>query len=252
MTELNPNPTRAAGNDSPDDDPLSHLHKMSTTAGLGTAEYVAVNGMSVVAIIMGVASALSLLDPVLLVIPLLAVVLGIIAIWQVKESNGTQTGTGLAIGGLVFALLFCGLVGGRYAKEVIGNREDEQAINNLIVQLGQDLHAAKYDHAYQLFADKFTDRVKPQNFADTWKGFTQGSKDSPQLTGMRSNGRMEFDVDPNTGVRRGVGMTIMDFDKNAARIPFVFIKTEDGTWKIIDIPDLFKPQQAPPGPPRAR
>jgi hypothetical protein len=99
--------------------------------------------------------------------------------------------------------------------------------------------------AYQLFSSKFTERVKPQNFLDVWKRIVEGSTDSPKLSGMRSNGRMEFDVDPDTGLKRGVGMTIVEFGQNSARIAYFYAKTPDGSWKIQDIPDLFK-QQAPP------
>src|SRR4051812_11954856 len=107
MTDLKSNPTQQA-----DDDPLSHLHKMSTTAGLGSGEYVAVNGMAVVAIILGLASSLSLLDTAFLVsVPPLTIVLAILALWQISDSNGTQTGRGLAIGGLLLALLFAAAVG---------------------------------------------------------------------------------------------------------------------------------------------
>jgi hypothetical protein len=132
MTELNPNSGPPAG-----DDPLAHLHKMSTTAGLGTTDYVAVNGMSIVALILGVASSLSLFANELLVIPIVAVVLAIVAFFQIRDSNGTQTGKGLAAVGLVCALAFVGLVGGRLMFQIIGNRSDEQAIDQLIAQLDQ-------------------------------------------------------------------------------------------------------------------
>src|SRR4051794_39838641 len=106
MTDLKPNPTQS---NAPGDDPLSHLHKMSTTAGLGTTEYVAVNGMSIVALILGLASSLSLFANELLVIPVVAVILGIWALIQIKDSNGTQTGRFLAFFGMFCALLFTAL-----------------------------------------------------------------------------------------------------------------------------------------------
>src|SRR3954467_10146513 len=134
MTELKSKESTTEGGD-----PLAHLHKMSTTAGLGTTEYVAVNGMSIVALILGVASALSLFANELLVIPGIAVVLAIVAFFQIRDSNGTQTGKGLAAVGLVLALAFVGLVGGRLMFQIIGNRSDEQAINDPIAQLDQTL-----------------------------------------------------------------------------------------------------------------
>src|SRR4051812_21790120 len=118
MTEANSNPTQPNG---AGDDPLSHLHKMSTTAGLGTTEYVAVNGMAIVALILGLASSLSLFANELLVIPIAAVVLGIWSLVQIKDSNGTQTGRALSIIGMLSALLFTGSVGGRLAFQIMGN-----------------------------------------------------------------------------------------------------------------------------------
>src|SRR5688572_29594402 len=93
-----------------DDDPLAHLHKMSTTAGLGSGEYVAVNGAAVFALLLGLASMLALLEEVLLVIPLTAVIVGIIAWRQINQSNGTQTGKGLVAIAMLFAVGFGGFV----------------------------------------------------------------------------------------------------------------------------------------------
>jgi hypothetical protein len=245
MSDLRTKPMEAPSGD----DPLGSLHKMSTTAGLGTTEYAAVNGVSVIAVILGVAGALSLLDPVLLVIPLLTVILAIVAIWQVRHSNGTQTGTGLAILALILALGFCGLVGGRSLAQAARNRSDENAINDMLSKLDQALRAGKYADAYNaFFADKFTSRFPEQLFMSTWKPWIDGNSNFKGLTSIRSNGRMEFETNPDTGQKIAYVMTIMEFggDSNAARVAFVMQKEPDGSWKISDIPDLFK-AQAPPG-----
>ncbi len=248
MTQLQPNPIDSEKPQA--DDPLSHLHKMSTTAGLGTTEYVAVNGMAVVTLIMGVASALSLFDPVLLTIPVITVILAILSIRQIRRSNGTQTGTGLAILGLVLGLLFTGLVGGREVIQITGNREDENAINDLISQLDQNTRASKFDAAYGLFTAKFTSRVNQQDFSDLWKKLVKsGRRQYGGLKSIQSNGRMVFDVVPDTGQKEAVGMTIMDITRAAQpqRIEMFFKQQPDGTWKIDDIPLLF-PTQAPEPP----
>jgi hypothetical protein len=242
MTDVNSNPGQAG------DDPLAHLHKMSTTAGLGTTDYAAVNGVSVIAVLMGVASALSLLDPVLLVIPLVALVLAIFAIWQIRQSNGTQTGIALAILGLVLALGFCGLVGGRALAQAARNRADEQAIDKVINDLAQTVRDRKYDQAYQkYFAEHFTSRFKLQDFTDKWKYYVEGANGVQGLTGMHS-GRMEIQTNPDTGQKSAYCMTLMQFDKNEARIPFVLLKGPDGSWKISDIPDMFTARQPGPAP----
>ncbi len=76
---------------------------MSTTAGLGSQDYVAVNVTSVVAVLFGLASLLAIASPVLLVFPIVGVVLEPDRLRQVRNSNGTQTGKGLAILGLVLS-----------------------------------------------------------------------------------------------------------------------------------------------------
>src|SRR4051794_6354462 len=72
------------------DDPLAHLHRMSTTAGLGSGEYVAINGAAVFGFILGLASALCLFEEtILLVIPLVGAITSIVALRQIAKSNGT-------------------------------------------------------------------------------------------------------------------------------------------------------------------
>jgi len=248
MTDLKSNPSDTTG---PGDDPLAHLHKMSTTAGLGTTEYVAVNGVSIVALILGVASSLSLFDPILLVIPAVAIVLAIAAFVQIKNSNGTQTGRGLAGLGLLIALGFMALVGGRALMLGVRDREDQQAISALISDLDQRLRAEKYDEAYLLFDGRLMSRVNKQKFTDTWKHLVEGSKDYKGLTGMRSNGRMVFENNPDTGQKNSVGMTVLEFGPNSTRAYFSLVKEPDGSWKISDIKfengaELFPPDQPAP------
>src|SRR5436190_20522337 len=82
-------------------DPLARLHKMSTTAGLGTTEYVAINPLAVASIFLGVASLLALLDNLLLAVPVLAIICSVWALSQIRNSGGTQSGRALAILGLL-------------------------------------------------------------------------------------------------------------------------------------------------------
>src|SRR2546429_5411940 len=83
-----------------DDDPLARLHKMSTTAGVASQQYVAINNAAVIAALLGVASALALLTPTLLIVPLAGVVVAIVSWRQISNSNGTETGKPLALLGL--------------------------------------------------------------------------------------------------------------------------------------------------------
>src|SRR5688500_6062526 len=127
MPELTPTDTQTPPQNRADsstgDDPLSHLHKMSTTAGLGSTEYVAINAPSVFALIFGLASVMAIFDNILLIIPLAGLVCAILALRQISQSNGTQTGRGLAIGGLLLSLAFGGYVVANQLTEATRTRE---------------------------------------------------------------------------------------------------------------------------------
>src|SRR3954462_5034744 len=89
-------------------DPLAGLHKMSTTAGVTNLDYVAVNQTAIAAVLVGLLSALSFFGFLLLVIPIVGAIFAVIALRQIADSNGTQTGRGLAI----LALALCVILGG--------------------------------------------------------------------------------------------------------------------------------------------
>ena len=93
MTELKDTSTAAApdrparpASDEPD--PLASLHKMSTTAGITSQEYVAINIPSIIALIVGLAGVVAALTPVLLLVPVAGVVVGMVALSQIRASNG--------------------------------------------------------------------------------------------------------------------------------------------------------------------
>ena len=93
-----------------DADPFAHLHKMSTTAGLGSGDYVAINGTAIAAILLGVCSALVLFNSLIfLLIPLLGVIAAIVAFKQISASNGTQTGREVAAIGMLLSFLGLGI-----------------------------------------------------------------------------------------------------------------------------------------------
>src|SRR5687768_10470858 len=132
-----PAPAARAGDEAPD--PLARLKKMSTTAGVGSQEYVAVNPMAVAALLLGVASLLVFVHDALLLIPLVGVVCAFIAWRQIKNSNGTQTGRLMALAGIVLCVA---IGGGRLAWKAIGgwsSSGDKAEIRRLISELGTHL-----------------------------------------------------------------------------------------------------------------
>src|SRR4051794_3103875 len=158
-----PNPTTAdrAGNSAAvaDDDPLRSLHKMSRTAGLGNNEYVAVNPIAVASVLFGLASGLVIFDAIFLIVPAVAVILGVAALYQIRHSNGTQTGRGLAILAIGLAVLFTAVLGSRQIMQIVGTQGDKRKIDQLVRDFGADISARKYDAAYARMGPGFTGRV---------------------------------------------------------------------------------------------
>src|SRR5689334_14102784 len=149
-------------------DPLASLHKMSRTAGLGTTEYVEVNSTAVAALLLGLASGLAVLGSILLIIPAVALVVSILALRQIRHSAGTQTGTGIAILGMVLALLCIGLVGGREALHARQVAKEKDQILSLLEGLGKNLNQANYDAAWEQFGPRFKGRITKEEFTDRW------------------------------------------------------------------------------------
>src|SRR5271170_804167 len=89
-----PTPVGAAGTDH-----LRELPKMSSTAGVGTEEYVAINVPAVFALLLGFAGILALIEAPFVVIALAAIVVAIVAMVQIAKSSGTQAGGGFAVAG---------------------------------------------------------------------------------------------------------------------------------------------------------
>ena len=235
-------PPTAQDPDGPD--PLAHLHKMSTTAGLGSTDYVAINGPSVVAVILGLASALAVVHTILLIVPIAGVVCAAVALYQIGKSGGTQTGRGLAILGLLLSLGFAAYVGYAAIAKVQQENRDSAAIELLIADFSAHTHKGEFDQAYALFSPRFQERVSAPMFADIMRN-VQSHPQWGKLEGITTNGRYDFASDPATGGRIGQAMLLMKLDKfpEPSRQEAVF-RLVGGQWKFENIPGLFpSPQQ---------
>jgi hypothetical protein len=247
MTETQPEQSKTASTAPVEDDPLAHLHKMSTTAGLGIGEYVAVNGTAVFALLLGLASALALLESLLLVIPLAGIVISIIALRQIYHSNGTQTGTGLVVLGLVLMLGFGGYVLTQTLTEGMRTRADRDAISAMADRFAGHVKAKEYDQAYQLFSTRFRQSVTPEAFRDRID-ILNTTPLYGKLQGART-GRMQFQTDEATGAKSAVFRLFLDFEKTPER-PFaddLLLRKEENQWRIETFTSLFPPASGPPG-----
>jgi hypothetical protein len=231
---------------------LSHLYKMSPTAGVATTDYAAINSVSIVAFLLGLAGVLSLFAPILLIVPAIGLLLGIIALIQIRDSNRTQTGSGFAVLGVVLALAFGGFVVGKDFISWRHKRADEAQISVLVTKIGDDLAAARYDKAYALFSERFRGRVSSENFVHTMTGFN-GIPRLGGMKGFRWNGEdMVFESNPDTGDQTVTAMVFLNFENapDPQRENMIFVR-EGGNWVIEDIPQMF-PSAKPrvPGAPR--
>ena len=283
MTDLKPhaNASRATG----PIDPLTGLRKMSTTAGVGLSDYVAINPIAIASTLLGLGSVLvPVLDyNFLLIIPIAAVVTAIIAWRQIRRSNGTQTGNGLALLGVVLAVL---IGGGTVAAQVITTiryKPDTDQVSAMVAKLGDEIRlanqeevlarpatptsrpaltmgpqkrtAAEIDHeiamrrhyhtAYMMFSDKFRARVIEERFARKWSEMNFGGAGG--LKSMQWNGHIDYQSDTGSGapVAELVAWIHLNNSQELIHEDMIFTKIA-GPWEIDDIPSLFPPEKGGP------
>src|SRR3954466_12286732 len=188
MPELEP-PSKTAQPAAEPADPIAHLHKMSTTAGVGSQDYVAINNSAIVSVILGLSTALAFLGIPFLIVGAAGIVFGIIAIVQIRHSNGTQGGLGLAVLGILLSLALAGSVATASIIDWRHQEEEKAQINQVLNQLGQNIAAEQYDKAYQLFSPEFQSIFKLQVFLDQLKIYQQYLG---KIESMTSNDAFQF------------------------------------------------------------
>ncbi len=233
------------GTNAAENDPFLRLHKMSTTAGLGSGDYVAINGSAIAALLLGIASALVLFNSyLLLLLPLAGIVCGVLAFRQITSSNGTQTGRILAGIGLLLSIGFGGFFIGKEAIETTTNKHDEREVVAVIEQFGDLIKNDKYAEAYNLLDDRFKDRLPESVFTERWKA-NSASPIVGHIAGMTWNGHLGFETDAVSDQRVASGIILISFDKLTAkdRQSMLFRKA-NGKWQIDQIPQVFPAEQA--------
>ena len=230
----------------PGDDPLAHLHRMSTTAGAASQEYVAINLIAVATLVLGLASSLVLLSGVLLVVPLLALICGVLALMQIRHSNGTQSGRALAVLGMLIAVAFGTFIGVRTYNEHQATMAEQAGIEQMLGAFEQKLTSKDYAGALPMFTDGFLEkkRITAAQFAQTWAAST----DSPLYGAIKSVGisRLVLAAPGETGDRAAGSMLIISFEKAPQPLRReILFKKVGGQWKIDDIPQIFPPPPPP-------
>ncbi|HRK31184.1 MAG TPA: DUF4190 domain-containing protein [Tepidisphaeraceae bacterium] len=230
-------------------DALSSLYRMSKTAGLATSEYQAVNVASVVAMVLGLASYLATFDAVLLIIPVAGLVTGVIGLYQVARSNGTQTGAWMAILGIVLSLASGAWAGTARYREASRTAADRAALVKLVDDLWENVRSDKLELAYGLFSESFRQRVTRAQFDQPWNSL----KGPYALKEISSNGLFVFESDPATGLRAASGQIIVRFEDSRLQgdRPSIIFTYRNGRWAIENLPTYYTSQSpSTAGPPR--
>jgi hypothetical protein len=195
-----------------------------------------------------------------LIVPAAGIITAIIAFRQIAKSNGTQTGHVLAVAAILLSLAFGGIVFGRDVMERTAESRNKAAIGALVIQFDQKLKAGQFEELYQLFDERFQQRVTATKFGDMMKFITSsdvyGKMKSVTLPGMPANppagyrwdGLAEFVLDESTGGRLATAHMVYDFEKAGEVRQQVWFRDVNGKWMFEDIPGLF-PREKKPGEP---
>jgi hypothetical protein len=241
-----PPPVSAAGTEH-----LRHLPKMSPTAGVGTEDYVAISVPAVFALLLGFTSILALMEAPFVVIALAGIVVAIVALVQIPNSNGTQSGEGMAVAGLFLAVGITSFVFAADVMESMGRSHDRAAIKQVAETFGKDLSGFQYDAAYDLFSQHFKSRVSRQEFVQKMSGMQDDlSHNLANVQGLGIihevdwNGLATFYADANSGTV--TADTYIDFKfantDSPQAVASTFRKVGDD-WTIDSLPSLFPPQR---------
>jgi hypothetical protein len=224
----------------PQTDPMAALHKMSRTAGAGTQEYIAINGAAVAALLLGLASILAIVSPILLTVPFTAILIAVIAIRQVRNSGGTQAGVGLSVLGIVFALGFVAAVGGKQVLDMRRETAETQQIAALMKGLGENLSQRNYDQAWMKFGARFQEGMKRQDFDSVWNQI-QNSPYYGQIKEIRWNGvPVAMSWEGDEPFAQGVFVVVLQNGGQDRRMT-IFRKSANQGWRIDGMEGYFDP-----------
>jgi hypothetical protein len=229
-------------------DPLRSLHKMSTTAGVGSQEYVAINLAAVWAVVLGLLSFLALLDNVLLIVPVIGTLFAIVALRQISQSAGTQAGRGIAAIALLLCVGFGGFTLAGQVHETREDRADRAAIAAQIEQLGRDVKDGKWESAYGRFSQEFRARVPQQKFADEL-GFLRKSQLYGDLTSTSWNEHVRFEGAAGGEVRFAETVMLIRWDKSPDPLRLnTVLRRRGGQWYLEGLEGMFQPEKSAKGP----
>lgn len=221
-------------------DPLASLHKMSTTAGIVSADYVAISNQAVFSAVLGAATSLAIvfasdsaLNPAIWLLPgLPGIVLGIAALRSISRSNGTLSGRAVAIAGIMLSLGFACAAAAMVWQRQAALEPDKQAINQRIIQLGDLIAKGDYPAAYKLFDPAWREKA-------SFDKFEQGmlNLQHPNYGGKvdRFEPNNLFGFNTAAGSRLCITRVRITFAKRDFEVPIMIQMRQqaDGEWLVI-------------------
>lgn len=211
---------------------------MSTTAGVGATDYVAINPLAVTAMVLGLLSVVVLLGWPLLIVPIAAIIFAILGLRQIHNSSGTQSGRGLAWGGIVLGLAFAGLVATQQIQARITAAREQEQIAKVAAELGERMRQQDWRGAYELFAPQFQQIWPPTQFIDRMEQVLVNER-LGELRQVTAGSRVY--IEDYAAGRRGFSNLYFTFEKldQPAPIGAQYVKIGD-QWRIEDIPQFFQ------------
>jgi hypothetical protein len=219
-------------------DPLASLHKMSTTAGIVSADYVAISNLAIGAAVLGLATALSIVWLELALLAVAGVVLGILALRSIRNSDGTLTGRGIALAGIILSVVLAAAGGiAAYVREA-ALRPDKQAVNKCLTDLGNAIIKSDYDAAYQLFDPDWQKAVKNEVFEQGLLAF-QHPQTLGKITSFEPNDRFMFYSAGGSSICNTRARVHFKNSRAEITISFALRQQADGRWKIVFFDEVF-------------
>jgi hypothetical protein len=219
-------------------DPLSKLHKMSTTAGVASQQYVAVNSAAVIAALLGLASGLAIFSPLLLIISVVGIAVAIVAWRQIRGSNGTETGLVAAGLGLMMSVGFGAGIGGKEYLDYSHSRDDGRKMDAIIQQVSTAIQSNQLEAAYQLFDSNFRQRVSLEQFKTKLQSMQLPGANG-RIHSMAWNGILpQYEKTQGGDGLLGIVYGAIMFDAGEGRFTFIFDKTQTG-WSLLNIVEIF-------------
>ena len=250
------NPNHA---DARTDPAMKALYHMSRTAGVGLGDYAAVNVLSVVGLIVGIACFVLLVfddSLVLLALPLGAIIVCTIAIAQIRGSNGTQVGTLLAVAGALLACAFGVANIVSHLKRASIESEDRAQIEKLVNKLaGSATTQATVPASYELFHPRFRESVIPDTFTRTVVERTGLAAGMP-VAGISLGKYVLYEKNPGLKFTQASALIVLKSERKDEKgepltreTQAIFRREADGIWTIYSIPEWFgeAQQQSQPG-----